>query len=269
RPRRLRRGAEAGRDAATDRRPHPGPRRQGHRRRAGAGRALPGGRAMSEALQALAAEYGVALRRYLAGPAEAGLMRAYDLGRLAVIREAGPAELGPAIGAALAEALSGAATAEERARLARRAADFLGEAMAPFRMVLRGYREANALLRRLNESLEQRVAERTAALRESEERYPDLFESAGDLIQGATPDRRLLFVNRAWRSYLGFGEEEVVGLSFWDVVHRDHREAFVAACHRALAGEGLERVESVFVARDGSLIAVEGTLNCHRVDGRA
>src|SRR5262249_18399642 len=158
-------------------RPHPGPGRQGDGRRARAGRSLPREQTMNAALRVLADEYASALREAPADPQEAALMRAYDLGRRTLMLEGGVADLGLAHREVLAAALAGAGAREERARLTQRAADFLGEAMAPFKMVLRGYREANA-------TLEQRVEERTAALRESEARYRDLFESAGDLIQG-------------------------------------------------------------------------------------
>src|SRR5262249_38307676 len=126
----------------------------------------------------------------------------------------------------------------------------------------------NALLQSLNETLEQRVKERTEALQDSEERYRDLFENAGDLILGATPDGRLLFVNRAWRTYLGFGADEVAALSLEDFVHPDYREEFLALWARARSGESIDSMESVFVAKDGRHLVVEGTVNCHYVEGR-
>jgi PAS domain S-box-containing protein len=224
---------------------------------------------MNDPLRLLTEEYAAALREHLAEPREAGLLRAYDLGRRTLTLEAGTAELAAAHGKVLAAALAGARTPADRARLTERAGELLGEALAPFQMILTGYREANAQLQRLNETLEQRVQERTAALRESEERYRDLFENAGDLIQGASPDGRFLFVNRAWRAHLGYPEDEIANLSLGDVVHREHREAFLEVCRRTLAGEGPERVESVFVARDGREMVVEGTVSCHWVQGRA
>src|SRR5262249_14599773 len=113
--------------------------------------------------------YAAALQEDLAAPQEANLMRAYELGRRALPLGVGVAELGIVHAQALATALAAADTPEARARLTRRAAEFLRETMAPFEMMLRGYREANALLQRLNATLEQRVKERTAALRASQE----------------------------------------------------------------------------------------------------
>ena len=45
------------------------------------------------------------------------------------------------------------------------------------------------------------------ALRESEERYRDLFESTNDLVQSVKPDGHFLYVNRAWREVLHNREE--------------------------------------------------------------
>jgi signal transduction histidine kinase/CheY-like chemotaxis protein len=115
--------------------------------------------------QELTEAYAAALQEDLAEPQEANLMRAYELGRRALTLGLGVAELG----IVHAQALAAADTPEARARLTRRAAEFLRETMAPFEMMLRGYREANALLQRLNTTLEQRVKERTAALRASQE----------------------------------------------------------------------------------------------------
>jgi signal transduction histidine kinase/CheY-like chemotaxis protein len=113
--------------------------------------------------------YAATLQEDLAEPQEAHLTHAYDLGRRALTLGWSVAELGIVHGQALAATLVAADSPAACARLTQRAADFLREAMAPFEMMLRGYQEANALLQRLNETLEQRVKERTAALRASQE----------------------------------------------------------------------------------------------------
>jgi PAS domain S-box-containing protein len=223
---------------------------------------------VTEKFQGLTEEYASALEHYLTNPQEAGLMRAYELGRRALELAIGVADLSIIHGQALAQTLRDAGTPDDRACLTRRAAEFLGESIAPFEMALRGYREANDLLQCLNDTLEQRVKERTAAMKESEERYRDLFENAGDLVHAATPDGRLLFVNRAWRTNLGYTSDDISKLSLGDMVHREHRSAFLEVCRRALAGESLDHVESVFVAKNGRSLVVEGCVNCQCVDER-
>ncbi len=106
------------------------------------------------------------------------------------------------------------------------------------------------------------------SLRESEERYRDLFDSASDLVQSVKPDGSLIYVNRAWRETLGYSEEEVQGLSLFDVIHPGSREHCSELFQRAMAGETIDRIEAVFVSKDGRRIVVEGSANCAFRDGR-
>ena len=69
-------------------------------------------------------------------------------------------------------------TAEMKRRLAR-ADEFLSQVAAPFEMTHRGWREITDRLRAANETLERRVAERTAAHRESVERLDRAQRIAG------------------------------------------------------------------------------------------
>jgi len=110
------------------------------------------------------------------------------------------------------------------------------------------------------------VTERKQAeeqLRESEERYRDLFESANDLIQAVKPDGHFLYVNRAWRKTLGYSEEEIPNLSVWDVIHPDHLADCQSVFQKVMAGEESGNIETVFLAKDGTPIVVEGNSNCH------
>ncbi|MBN2124480.1 MAG: PAS domain S-box protein [Deltaproteobacteria bacterium] len=106
------------------------------------------------------------------------------------------------------------------------------------------------------------------ALRESEERYRDLFENANDLIQAVAPDGRFLYVNRAWRETLGYGEEEVERLSVFDIIHPDSRAHCREVFRQVLGGEKVESFEAAFLAKKGGKILLEGNLNCRFVEGR-
>jgi PAS domain S-box-containing protein len=106
------------------------------------------------------------------------------------------------------------------------------------------------------------------ALRESEERYRDLFDNASDLVCMATPDGALLYVNQAWKDGTGYGEEEISRIRLFDLVHPDSRTYFTEAITRVLQGERLDHVELVFVPRAGTPITVEGNISCTFKDGQ-
>ena len=107
-----------------------------------------------------------------------------------------------------------------------------------------------------------------AALRESEERFRDLFENANDLIQSVRPDGSILYVNRAWRETLGYSEAEIAGLSLQNIIHPASLNHCMEMFQRVMAGEKLSRVEAVFLAKDGREITVDGTSNCRFVAGK-
>lgn len=101
--------------------------------------------------------------------------------------------------------------------------------------------------------------------------YPDLLdliENASDLIQAVDPQGRFLYVNRAWREALGYGEGEIPGLTMMDVIHPDARLHCRELFQRVMAGEDVGRVDVAFVRKAGGVIQVEGSVNCRITDGR-
>jgi PAS domain S-box-containing protein len=105
------------------------------------------------------------------------------------------------------------------------------------------------------------------ALRESEERYRDLFDNASDLVCMAAPDGSLLYVNQAWQDGTGYGDEEIGQMQLLDIVHPDSRAYYIEVVDRVLQGERLDHVELIFVPKAGTPITVEGNLSCTFKDG--
>jgi signal transduction histidine kinase len=101
--------------------------------------------------------YANALRDYLDAGGEGPLLAAYQLGREVLGQGRGVLELVALHQEALVSALLRTLAPEESARIARRASEFFGEALAPFEMSRRGFQEVNASLRGLNDELRQRV----------------------------------------------------------------------------------------------------------------
>ena len=106
------------------------------------------------------------------------------------------------------------------------------------------------------------------ALRESEERYRDLFDNASDLVCMATPDGALLYVNHAWQEGTGYDDAEIRHMQLLDLIHPDSHPHYTEVLERVLSGERLDHVELVFVPKAGQPITVEGNLSCTFKDGQ-
>jgi diguanylate cyclase len=119
---------------------------------------------VKDALWHVREQYGEALDDFLSGKGEAASLRAYELGREALDAGLGLLDLAAIHTGALTTVLTRPHPGRRSAHLVRLAADFLAEALSPFEMAHRGFVDANTALRELNETLEQRVAERSAEL---------------------------------------------------------------------------------------------------------
>ena len=143
---------------------------------------------------------------------------------------------------------------------------YLGRALDA---LLRNLRQKEADLRELNASLERRVEERTAALREtfehvreSEQRIKTILESAPDPFIGADFQGRITDWNPRAEALFGWSREEVIGRPLVQVLvperYRGSAERalaqFVASGNAGFAGRPMERT---VVDRAGREIDVE------------
>ena len=105
-------------------------------------------------------------------------------------------------------------------------------------------------------------------LRESEQRYRELFENASDLIQGVAPDGTVQFVNRAWREAFGYSEEETKALNLANLIHPGSLSHCMELFQRVIGGTPARNIEAVFITKDGREIILAGSADCHFVDGK-
>jgi PAS domain S-box-containing protein len=152
--------------------------------------------------------YAEALGAYLAAPDEAGRESAYELGREAIAGGLGVLDVSNMHSQALAlDGIRAVGTVETQLR---NAWEFFTEAIAPFEMALRGFREANATLHRLASTLEERIAERTSTLRATEQSLLEktrvlqgILEGMPDAVAVAGPDGALSALNPAGERLTG------------------------------------------------------------------
>lgn len=111
---------------------------------------------------------------------------------------------------------------------------------------------------RVEATLERRVAERTAELRESHARYQLLTDNVLDVIARLAPDGTFRYVSPAARRILGYTPEEVVGQTFYDFFDPDRHNIAKQLHEQLLRGEEITHTERL-QHKDGRPVWVEAT----------
>lgn len=129
-------------------------------------------------------------------------------------------------------------------------------------LVQEALERTNAELQQLTLELEQRVGQRTQqleqinqALRESEEQYRGLVDSAFDGVV-VQQDRLIKSVNRAYAEMFGYDIEELIGRDIMALTPPDHREYVLA---KSAADNSV--YETLGLKKDGTEINIEISAN--------
>jgi PAS domain S-box-containing protein len=120
---------------------------------------------------------------------------------------------------------------------------------------------AEAQLRELNEQLERRVLERTAALRASEERFRAIFEAAPIGVITVDASGSILQANRGFATMLGTSTEAVLATPLTGLATAEQRAGLAAALAELRDGRAEVRRSDIRYRRaDGTTVATHGAL---------
>src|SRR5262249_36749119 len=109
-------------------------------------------------------------------------------------------------------------------------------------------------LRIANERLRAELAERRLveqALRESEQRFRNLADTAPVGIWVTDPDRAVSFYNKTALNFAGYEMEQLIENGWTELVHREDLETFNSTYHSAVAARSSFRIECRMRRADG------------------
>jgi PAS domain S-box-containing protein len=100
------------------------------------------------------------------------------------------------------------------------------------------------------------------ALRESRERYRDLFENSSEMIATLSPSGQFLYANPAWKPCFGLERGALQSLdSFEELFGASCRSEVAAHFRRALNGEAVDRAPLRHHTADGRVLELEMSLS--------
>jgi PAS domain S-box-containing protein len=119
-----------------------------------------------------------------------------------------------------------------------------------------GRAEAEAKFRQLNQSQEERIAEATAELRASEERFKRLFEFSPLGIGLVNEEGKFQQVNSSFAEMLGYTQEELGALTYWDITPVQHFAGQQTFIDKLKEAGRFGPFEKEYIRKDGTRIPV-------------
>jgi PAS domain S-box-containing protein len=226
-----------------------------------------------KAWQGLVSKYQAALSAYVAAGSEEHLQRAYDIGRSALNEGLGVIDISRLHHEAFLK-LVVEQNLVATAAVVKAVEAFFMEALSPFEVAHRGFRDACDRLQRLNVTLAERnrelgeeiVSRKNAQdeLQESESKFRSVVESAQDGIITIDAHGRIVGLNPSAEVLFGYRSEELLGKAVTKIVPRPLRAAALFSLKCLVSGsiqEYLKRpIQSTGLHRDGSEFSLEFTL---------
>ena len=119
-------------------------------------------------------------------------------------------------------------------------------------------------------AIEQTVTMRQEQdLRESQERYRDLFENSSEMMATLSPTGRFVYANPAWKRCFGLDQQGLLALeSFEELFEPAVRSEILTLFRRALDGDVIDRAPLRHHTEDGRVLLFELSLSQRRKAGK-
>ena len=95
----------------------------------------------------------------------------------------------------------------------------------------------------------------------------DLVDNANDIIQSVDGEGHFIYVNKSWRRVLGYSRDDLKYLEFFDIVCRDKHPQCQSKWRLLRETPSIHPVETIFYAKDGRQIYLEGSIASHFTEG--
>jgi PAS domain S-box-containing protein len=98
---------------------------------------------------------------------------------------------------------------------------------------------------------------------ESEEKYRELFDTSTDLIQSIDLSGNFLYVNNAWKTVVGYNDEEIKKLNLFSIIHPDSLLHCIEIFDQIKETGELQKTNIIYqlVAKNGRIITLEGAIS--------
>ena len=108
-----------------------------------------------------------------------------------------------------------------------------------------------------NARLYEETKMQTEALKESEERYRSLFETAPEIIFSVSPDGMIASLNPASERITGWLHKDVIGQPFISFIHPDDLPLVMEKFQQVLQGEAIPPFELRVLSQSGEFLIIE------------
>ena len=193
---------------------------------------------------------------YFQGDEESAMACAYEIGRTANTMGIGILELATIHRRSLDVMLQKAKTKSDILRTLNVAQKLLSESLASYEMTNRGFYESVEKLDLSNKELKKEIAERKEAeetLKQSEEKYRTIVETATEGVWICDTDARTIFINKRMAEMLGYSEKEMMGKTAYAFMDHESRELAKFNLDRRIRSNR-DVYEQKYIRRDGSTL---------------